>query len=88
MPAIVYVIYPVSLYYLCVGIYKSQRRWLSCLCAALAFVVFMVMYVLIVSLIGSVHPMSLAATNKILDTGSVVALIPPILGAYIPRRRA
>jgi len=88
MPAIVYVIYPVSLYYLCVGIYKSQRRWLSCLCAALALVVFMVMYVIIVGLIGSVHPLSLAATNKILDAASVVALIPPVLGAYIPRRRA
>ena len=87
MPAIVYVVYPVSLYYLCVGIYKSQRRWLSCLYAVLGFVVFVVFYVVIVGLINNVSPMSVAATNKILDAGSVVALIPPILGANIPRRR-
>ena len=88
MPAIVYIVYPVCLYYLCAGIYKSQRRWLSCLYAALAFVGFLVLYVIIVGLIASVHPMSVAATNKILDSAAVVSLIPPILGANIPPRRA
>jgi hypothetical protein len=88
MPSIIYIVYPVCLYFLCSGIYKSQRRWLSCLYAVLGFVVFLVLYVIIVGLIANVNPMSVAATNKILDAGSVVALIPPILGANIPPRRA
>jgi len=77
----------VYLYFLVRGIYTSQRRWLSCGYAALGFVAFIVLYVIIVGIITSVTPMSLAATNKVLGAAGYVALFASVIGAYIPPRR-
>ncbi len=77
----------ISLGLLIGGIYKSQRRWLSIGYAAVAFVAFVLVYVLMVRIVTSVHPMSLAATNKILDGASWVGLVPCIIAVNIPPRR-
>jgi hypothetical protein len=81
------IVYSIALYFLIRGIYKSQRRWISCAYAALGLVVFLVFGVLIIAIVGSVHPMSVAQTNKIIDILALVALFPSGFGANIPPRR-
>ena len=82
------IVYSVALFFLFRGVYKSQRRWLSCAYATLGLAAFLVLGVLILSIATSVHPMSVAATNKVIDVLALVALFPASFGANIPPRRA
>ncbi len=77
----------VALGFLIQAIYTSQRRWLSIGYALLGAVAFVLVYVLMVRIVTFVHPMSVAAINKILDGAGWMQLVPFIIGAYIPPRR-
>jgi uncharacterized membrane protein SirB2 len=81
------IVYSVALFFLIRGIYKSQRRWLSSGYAVLGLVAYLVVGVMVLGIVGSIRPMSVAETNKIIDVLALFSLIPPGVGANIPPRR-
>ena len=69
------------------GVYNSQRRWVSIAYAVLGLAAFVMVYMISLFILTSIHPLSVAATNKVLDGMEWVILIPAALGAGIPARR-